>query len=348
MLVPPEELREIATAMFTRLGSPLEESRCVAESLVLAALRGYDSHGIMRIPQYVAYLKQGQVAPGAPFEILHESASTAHVDGNYGWGQVVARKAMALAVKKAKEHSVGTVVVRNSQHVNRLGEYPAIAAEAGMIGLAIINLFGGTAIEEVAPWGGLDPKMAPNPIAWSAPSGHGWPIVSDMTTSVVPEGKVRLAKYRGERLPDGCLIDSDGKPTTDPAKLYGPPPGALLPLGGLAGHKGFGLALLTEILGGALSGGGCVGDRKPLVGNGLFFQAIRIESFVPLEEFLDSVRRLRAWIKSSRLERGVAEIFLPGERAARTEARRRREGIPVEDRIWTEVCDLATELGVAA
>ncbi|HMJ62272.1 MAG TPA: Ldh family oxidoreductase, partial [Bryobacteraceae bacterium] len=156
-------LCSIGTRIFDRLGSPHEESRWVAETLVNSSLRGYDSHGILRIAQYAAYLQEGVVVPGARFEILRNTRSVALVDGHRGWGQVVARKAMQLAIEKAKRSSIGTVVVRNSQHVSRLGEYPAMAVPHGMIGLAIINIFGGVEVEKVAPWGGIDPKLAPNP-----------------------------------------------------------------------------------------------------------------------------------------------------------------------------------------
>jgi uncharacterized oxidoreductase len=195
--LPAAEIRDLGTRLFDALNSPHEESAWVAETLVNSSLRGYNGHGIMRIPQYVRYLQAGDVAPGAPFEILKQTPTMAIADAHRGWGQVAARRAMELAIAKARTHAVGTVVVRNSQHVSRLGEYPAMAAPHGMIGLAVINLYGGKEVEEVAPWGGIDPKLAPNPLAWAAPSGEEWPLCLDMTTSVIPEGKVRLARYHG-------------------------------------------------------------------------------------------------------------------------------------------------------
>jgi len=336
----------IGTRIFDRLGSPHEESCWVAETLVNSSLRGYDSHGVMRIAQYAAYLREGVVVPGAPFEILKNGPSMALVDGNHGWGQVVARKAMQLAIDKAKKSSVGTVVVRNSQHVARLGEYPAMAVPHRMIGLSVINLFGGSEVEKVAPWGGIDPKLAPNPIAWAAPSGRPWPMVLDMTTSVVPEGKVRLARYQKRQLPEGCILDASGNPSTNPDDFYGPPQGALLPLGGIAGHKGYGLAILTDLLGGALSGSGCAGQKKNPSGNGLFFQAINIADFVPMRDFLRDVRELANWIKSSRRQPGVKEIYMPGEGGYRMLEKRKREGIPMDEAIWEEILSIAKGLKI--
>jgi len=341
-----EHLQVLGTQLFDAAGSPHDESEKVSESLVYSSLRGYDSHGVMRFPQYVRYIQNGIVRPGAPFEIKKETANIAVVDGHFGWGQVVARKAMEMVIEKAKRCGVGTVVVSNSQHVGRLGEYPALAAAKGMIGLAIINLFGGKEVEEVAPWGGIDPRLAPNTIAWAAPCSEDWPIVFDMTTSVVPEGKVRLAKYKGRELPEGCIIDCNGLPTTNPNDFYGNPGGALLPLGGLAGHKGYGLAILTEVLGGALSGAGCAGQKKSRSGNGLFFEAINISDFHDLDEFIRTVRELRDWIKTSRKKPGFDEIYLPGEQAQRIHDQRLKEGIPVDEDIWKEIESTARELSV--
>jgi uncharacterized oxidoreductase len=340
------QLQALGTRLLDAAGSPHDESEWVSESLVHSSLRGYDSHGVMRFPQYVGYIQRGIVNPGAPFEIKKETSSIAVVDGHFGWGQVVARKAMELAIDKAKQCAVGTVVVTNSQHVGRLGEYPALAASRGMIGLAIINLFGGKEIEEVAPWGGIDPKLAPNPIAWAAPCSEDWPIVFDMTTSVVPEGKVRLAKYKGRELPEGCIIDSNGLPTTNPNDFYGNPGGALLPLGGLVGHKGYGLALMTEVFAGALSGAGCAGQKRSRSGNGLFFEAINISEFLDAEEFNKTVQGLRDWIKTSRKKPGFDEILLPGEQGQRTHDQRLKEGIPVDDDIWREIESVARDLHV--
>jgi uncharacterized oxidoreductase len=340
-----EELRRIGTLLLDTAGSPHAESEIVSGMLVRSSLAGHDSHGVLRLAPYVSQIKSGQLRPGAPFELVRETRAMAVIDGHQGWGPVVAHRAMEIAMDKARECSVGTVVVRGSQHIGRVGEYPAMAAGQQMIGLAAVNSHG-LGEEKVAPWGGLDRRLTPNPIAFAAPTGEEWPVLVDVTTSVVPDGKVRYALHAGQQLPVGSIIDHEGNPTTDPADLIGPPPGAILPLGGPVGHKGFGLGVMMELLGGALSGSGCSGQRTPDTGQGVFFQAINIADFVPYGEFIATVQELIAWIKSSRRQAGVDEILIPGEPEYRRARQRLKEGIPVADSIWDEIVQTAAELGV--
>lgn len=340
-----EEALQLAADILDAADSPPEESRYVAEVLVRANLAGHDSHGIVRLPQYVDAIRARTLRPGAPITVERETRATAILNGNRGWGPSVARRAMQLAIEKARAVGTGSVAVRGGQHVGRVGEYPTMAAAEGLIGMAFVNSFGyGGA---VVPFGGVEARLAPNPIAFAAPSGGEWPVLVDLTTSVVPEGKVRVARYAGRRLPEGCLIDAAGNPTTDPAVLYASPPGALLPLGGIVGHKGTGLAMMSELLGGVLSGAGTTARRGATGdGNGLFFQAINIADFIPLEEFIQTVQGVIAWVKSSRPAAGVDEVLVPGEPEYRTTQRRLREGIPVDDALWDALDQLASSLGV--
>ena len=196
------------------------------------------------------------------------------------------------------------------------------------------------------PWGGREARFGPNPIAFAAPSGHAWPILVDLTTSVMPEGKVRLAQVEGRSMPEGCLVDADGNPTTDPGVLYRNPRGALLPLGGPVGHKGTGLSLMSELLGGVLSGAGTAGPGAKDFGNGLCFQAINIADFLPLDEFLQTTQALSAWIKSSQPAAGFSEVLIPGEPEYRQTQRRERDGLAVDDHLWETISQLAGSLGV--
>jgi uncharacterized oxidoreductase len=341
-----EELQQVCTRILDAAGSPHEESEIVSQVLVHSNLVGHDSHGILRIPMYVGRIKSGQLRPGAPFEVERETRAVAVVNGHQGWGPVIARRAMQIAIEKARECSVGNVVVRGSQHIGRVGEYPTMAVAEQMIGLAVVNSHG-IGEESVAPWGGIDRRFTPNPIAFAAPSGAEWPVLMDITTSVMPEGKLRVVRYQGAQLPEGCIIDSEGNPATDPAAFYGPPPGALLPLGGVVGHKGHGLLVMTELLAGALSGAGCNGQQITETGNGVFFQAINVADFIPVDEFVETVRELIAWIKSSRPRPGVSEVLLPGELEYRAAQRRGEEGIPVEDAVWDDIVKAAQDLGVS-
>jgi hydroxycarboxylate dehydrogenase B len=343
-VLQPEEAMALGARMLEAAGSPPDESRYVTEVLVRANLAGHDSHGIIRLPQYIDNVRSGGLKPGAPITVVRETRATAVIDGNRGWGPVTARHAMALAIEKARAAGTGTVAVRGSQHIGRVGEYPTMAASQGLMGLAFVNSYAGGA--SVVPFGGLQGRFAPNPIAFAAPSGNDWPILVDLTTSVIPEGKVRVALYDNKPLPPGCLIDASGNPTTDPSVLYGNPPGALLPLGGVVGHKGTGLALMTELLGGVLSGAGIVGPATGQGGNGLCFQAINIADFQPLEEFIATTQRLITWIKSAPPAPGVTEILVPGEPEYRTAQRRKKEGIVLEDRTWEALTEAAALVGV--
>jgi len=339
-----EEALELAARLLDAAGSPPDESRYVAEVLVRANLAGHDSHGILRVPQYVDAIRAGGLRPGAPITVVRETRAAAVLEGNRGWGPVTARRAMLLAMEKARAVGTGTVVVRGCQHVGRVGEYPTMAAAENLIGLAFVNSYAGGGT--VVPFGGRQGRLAPNPIAFAAPSGEAWPILVDLTTSVIPEGKARVAVFENKQLPPGCLIDAAGNPTTDPNVLYGSPPGFLLPLGGPVGHKGTGLAMMAELLGGVLSGAGTAGPATNHGGNGLCFQAINIADFEPLEEFIAATQHLMAWIKSSAPAPGVAEVLMPGEPEYRTTQRRQREGIAVEDRLWEALSKTAEQVGV--
>lgn len=342
--IPPGDLQDIGTRLFDAVGSPHEESQAVSEVLVRASLMGHDSHGVMRFGQYVRQVRGGEIVPGAPFEIIKDTAAIAIVDGHNGWGVVIGRKAMDLAIAKARLSAVGTVVVRGCHHVGRLGEYPPRAAAQQMVGLAYANSPGGHG--HMAPWGGIDARLAPNTIAWAAPSGEKWPMMMDIATCVWPEGKLRMARYRNQPLPEGVIIDADGNPTTDPARFYGPPPGALLPFGGIVGHKGYALTILPDLLGGLLSGAGIKGRERAGTGNGLFFQALNITDFTPMEDFLEEVEVYARHIKSSRRAPGIDEILLPGEPEHRISLQREQNGIPVDDAIWEEIQRTAQELSV--
>src|SRR3990172_6066031 len=186
-----------------------------------------------------------------------------------------------------------------------------MAAAENMIGLAFANSRGG--IGPVAPWGGIDRRLKPNPLAFAAPSGEAWPVLVDMTATVVAGGKIKAALLDGKQLPEGSLIDHQGNPTNDPAVFFASPAGAMLPMGGPVGHKGYGLNIMADLLSGALSGSGCSGQDIGLTGNGLFLQAINIADFIDLKDFIATVQELIGWVKSSRKQSGVSEILFPGE-----------------------------------
>ncbi|MGL5095110.1 MAG: Ldh family oxidoreductase [Planctomycetia bacterium] len=336
----PDVLQRIAESLLLGMGASADEAFIVADHLVSSNLAGHDSHGVIRLPQYAQHAKDGQIKLGQAVEILRETPTTALMCGKYTWGQVVATKAMDLAVEKARANGCAAVAVRECYHVGRVGVYPLRAAEQGLIAKVWCN---GHGVVRVAPWGGTEPRLATNPIAIAIPTG-GRPVLVDITTSVVAEGKVRLAKNKGVSVPDGWLLDKNGLPTNDPADLY--TGGSLLPFGGAVGHKGFGLSLVVDLLGGAATGDGCGAMPGVAVGNGLLIEVVDPTCFQTRDEYLRSVDEFLAYVRGSKPKPGVSEILLPGEPEFRTEDERRKTGVSVDDGTWGQLQKLAGQLGV--
>lgn len=338
-----EALADVTARAVAALGSPAEEAAIIAGAMVGANLVGHDSHGILRLEQYARMVRSGEIVPGAPTTVVREAACTALLDGGWNFGQVVAHRAIELAIDKAQQYGTGTVSVRCANHLGRLGVFPLRAAARGMLCLAAVNNHGRGNL--VAPFGGTDGRLSTNPLAFACP-GVDQPILVDITTSVVAEGKVRLKKNAGQPVPEGWLIDAEGRPTTDPETLYGDPRGAILPFGGSVGHKGFALGVMVDLLSGALSGAGCSHSSTCRNGNAMFFSVVDIEKFVPLEEFREHARVLVEHLRASPPAPGFRTVLMPGEPEFREEARRRREGIAVDDVTWRQFAAWLSELGV--
>ena len=337
------QLRQSGSKIFQAAGVPADEAQVVAESLVNSNLAGHDSHGVIRIPQYISMVKSGGLVPGAQMKIIRENPNTAVLDGNWGFGQVMARKAMEMAIQKAETYSLASVAMSRSNHIGRLGEYPVIAAQKNMIGMITVNNHG--AAQCMSAWGGIGRRLSPNPVSIGLPTGTDDPVLLDITTAVVAEGKVRVRRNRGEKLPEGCIIDGEGKPSTDPNDFYGPPPGAILPFGGVVGHKGYGLGFVLDILAGALSGAGCSRAEAPRFGNAVFINVIKIENFVSIGDFKNHVDGLIEYVKSSPRMPGVDEILFPGEIEAKERKKRLESGIFIEDETWGQIAKTAEDLG---
>ena len=340
-----QQLHKVIADIFEAADVPAEEAQIVSQLCIDANLVGHDSHGVIRVSQYIDRVKSGGIRPGAPMEVESESPSHAVINGNWGFGQVIAQRAMSLAIRKAQSSAVSAISIYNCNHIGRLGSFTTMAADEGMVGMMMVNL-GGAALE-VAPFGGIDGRLATNPISIAAPRRDDEPIVLDITSSVVAEGKIKVAINRGEAVPLGWLINHKGEPTTDARDLNGPPPGALLPLGGIAGHKGFALGLMIDVLAGALSGAGCSGSGNTRSRNGVLIIVIDIARFAPLEDFYRRVDELVAYVKASPLAPGFDEILAPGEIESRQKGRRLREGIPIDDETWRQIQETAAAVGLA-
>jgi uncharacterized oxidoreductase len=264
------------------------------------------------------------------------------VDGQFGFGQVVGREATRWAIARARENGVCVLAIRRSGHLGRLGEYAEMAAEAGLVYFSFTNTHGGGIL--VAPHGGRERRLSANPIAAAAPLPGGAIMLMDISTSVIAEGKAKVARAQGKPLPPGCMVNSRGEPSTDAEEFYANPPGALLPFGG---HKGYALSMFAEVFAGALSGAGCSKSGAHLVANSLLAFFLDPARFSGGEFFGQEVGDLVQHVKSSPPMQGFAEILIPGEPEQREHDRRRQSGIPIDSETWSRITALAETLGVA-
>jgi uncharacterized oxidoreductase len=339
--LPAPKLQDLAARIFAALGAPGEDARWIATLLVRANLRGHDSHGVIRIPQYVGSVREGHTNPRPAITLTQETPTTAVVDGDLGFGQVVARRAAEVAIERAGRQGIAGVGVQRSNHIGRLADYVELAASRGLVGLMWTNA--ATAVS-VVPFGGVSRRLSTNPLAVAVPGPDGSVALSvDMATSIVAEGKVRVKRNRKEPLPEGWAIDEQGGSVTDSTAFYGPPRAGLLPM---AGHKGTALGLVVEVLGGILSGAGAIGAKSGPVLNGSFLVAIDVQRFLPLAEFTKQVSGLVEWVRSADPAPGTGRVMVPGEPEARTERERSAHGIPVEAETWRQIEEIAAELHV--
>ncbi len=331
-----EELTEICLSVFQKLNISTAEAEIVTKSMVDANRVGHDSHGVIHLAKYVRELEEGLIQPGAPTETLHESASISVLDGNWGFGPVIATRAVEMAIQKAKQTDISSVAVSRCNETGRLGGYACLAADAEMIGLLMANDHGGGTC--VAPYGGVEGRLSTNPMACAVPIERQYPIVLDMSTSVVASGKIRVKQHHNEALPHGWLVDAEGKSTTNPDDFYDVPPAALLPFGGtVSEHKGFGLSVIVDILSGALTGAGCSRDEDARVGNGLFVLVMNVASFRGFPGFSAEIERFVNYLKSAKRAAGVDAIRVPGERGWEEQRKREREGIPIDTETWAQI-----------
>jgi LDH2 family malate/lactate/ureidoglycolate dehydrogenase len=336
--LPASELEDLARRVLVAAGSPKTPARVVAESLVRSNLKGVDSHGIVRVAEYLAAIADGRIVAGAS-PVASEDGGIIQIDGRRSFGQVAARVAAERTAARAPDHGVAVGSVVHVHHVGRLGEYVELIADAGLVGLAFCNT--GPAGGRVAPFGGRRPALPTNPLAYAVPAAGRPPIVADFSTSAAAEGRVRLARQNGYEVPDGWIVDADGRPTRNPAALY--EGGALLPAGG---HRGYALALLVELLGGALAGAGCA-STGAVPGNGVVLIALAPGWWGDPGTFLSQVEAVARTLVAVDPAPGVDRVRLPGDIELEVEAERRRDGIPVPDATWAELAGHAGRLGVA-
>jgi LDH2 family malate/lactate/ureidoglycolate dehydrogenase len=333
-LLPPEDLIALAAVILVASGTAPEHAEVVARSLVEANVAGHDSHGVLRLMSYVEFVQRGDVQPSAEPAVAFERGAIARVDGRRGWGQLAAQLATATAVRLARSHGVGVVVVDRCGHVGRVGEYVETIAAAGFVGHALCNAEPAVA----APGTGVR-ALGTNPVAWAVPRGEGEPVLVDFATAELAEGKLRVAVSRGEQLKVPAVVDAQGRPSHDPATFYDG--GALVPFGG---HKGYALSVVAELLGrGFAAGAEDDGHDTPY---SLFILALDPAATVTAEGFLEAVD---AWCGDvrERAEASGAQVTLPGDPEARARADRRANGVPVPPAIWNALLELRDGLVAA-
>ncbi|MGE4003984.1 MAG: Ldh family oxidoreductase [Planctomycetaceae bacterium] len=338
------QLTTLSTRILEGAGVPAPEAQIVADELVGANLVGHDSHGVMRLMQYCKMIDDGVIKPGAKVEVTQDEPAYALIDGHFNFGQVIVGEALHLLLAKARSAGTATAMIRNSNHVGRLGSYTDRAASEGFAALMAVN---GPGPGGVAPFGGIDRKLGTNPISMAAPRTGG-NFVLDMTSSATAEGKLRVAFQKGEQVPPGMMIDGHGKPSTTPGDYYNEPCGAILPLGGpLLGHKGYGLSVMIDTFCGIVSGNGVCRTDLPPGCNGVWMYLIDIERFVPRAQFDAMIETYVQHLKSSRRMEGCDEILLPGEIELRRKRQREQDGVPIPDETWRQINELAERLGVS-
>lgn len=337
-----DHLRELTSAIFAAAGCSPAEAQRIAAHLVEANLVGHDSHGVIRVTSYVQWLRAGKVLANQTIQVVFENEVIAVVDGQFGFGQSIGEQAMQLGIEKSARHGVAVIALRCSGHLGRIGDWPLMAARSGKLSLHFVNTTGAGIL--VAPHGGIERRLSANPIAAGIPVAGASPLILDMSACTIAEGKIRVALNKGVAVPENCLIDARGRPTTDPRVFYANPPGAIL---SIAGHKGYGLAILCEVLAGALTGGGCSNPQNAdRVLNGMLSIILDPAFFQSDPTFAAEIQRFIAWVKSSEKTTPDGEILMPGEIEERTKTQRLREGIDIDETTWSQFLKTAEAVGL--
>ena len=339
-----KQWQKITSALFMAAGATQANAERVAESLVDNNLAGHDSHGVIRIIQYLQAIEAGQLDPAGEPAVLHETPSSAMVDGKWTFGQVGAKIAMQKAIEMAKVQGIAISALVRAYHIGRLGEYSEMAHDVGMIAMVTVGGLGQGEVRTtggVAPYGGARPALSTNPISFGFPAGSEPPVMSDFATSAVAAGKVKLARAKGEPLPPNCILDRDGKPSTDPEDYFN---GGVLTTFGA--HKGYALAVVVDILGQALTGADTCrnpegkGSGAYMVAGSVFI-AIDAGLFRPKEEYAATADAIIRRIKAIPPAVGFKEVLLPGEPEQRSKVQRLREGFGLPKKSWETIREQA-------
>jgi len=341
MLITTEKLTEFAKQVFVSLGTNEDKAQEVADHLVEANLKGHDSHGVGMIPNYVHGALAGNLQVNADATVVKDKGAVLLVDGQFGYGQVVGRQATDMGIKRARETGIACVGSRNNHHLGRIGTYGEHCASAGLISIHFVNVVGHAPF--VSPWGGRDKRLQTNPFCAVVPT-QGDPIVLDMATSAIALGKVRVANMKGVPVPDDSLFDAEGVPTNNASAIA--EGGSLAPFGK---HKGYGLAIMCELLGGGLAGEWTMQDvdkQQSRTINHMLMFILDPDLFGGATGFQREVEGMADWLHSAAPAKGFDRVRLPGEPERESMAERTAEGIPIDDQSWSAICDAARSAGL--
>lgn len=345
MLITAPKLSTFVETIFTTIGARNEFAQEVANHLVEANLKGHDSHGVGMSPAYVNNIKADLLKMDAEATVAKDNGAVLVIDGQSGFGQVVGRQACDIAIERVQSTGVACVGVRNCHHLGRIGTYAEHCAAAGLVSLHMVNVVGHNPI--VSPFGGREPRFTTNPFTCAVPRKNDAPIVLDMATSSIAMGKVRVAHEAGNKVAEGALLDHEGTPTNDPDVMYQKPFGSLGPFGN---HKGYGLAVMCELLGGALAGEWTAQpehERGHNIINHMFLLVVDPAAFGGLESFQHETDAMIDYVKSSAPAKGVDKVRVPGEPERESRARRLADGIPIDDNSWAGLLAAAKAAGMS-
>jgi len=330
--VTRSDMRTVAARILANVGTPDERALSVAESLVKAQEVGHASHGVIRLVEYVSFVQKGTVITDATPSVISDRGATAMIDGSWGWGQIACKFAVGILKKKTEEFGTATITIKNVNHIGRLGEYVENLASDGLVAMMWCN-----SDPSVAAFGGRERLFGTNPFAAAIPS-EGEPMVIDFATAASAEGKLRVARANGQKIPLGIVVDKDGKESTEPEAFYSG--GALLPFGG---HKGYCMSLLIELVGGALSGGHPSTTQAYSRGNGTVLTAYDPKFFAGDQGFADDIKESVKKIKSTTPVDPKRPVLLPGEVESQFRARN-SSAITISEAIWKQITELDASL----
>ncbi|MBS0206803.1 MAG: Ldh family oxidoreductase [Planctomycetes bacterium] len=340
--ISADSLRPFAAALFQAAGISAAESKIVADSLVESNLCGHESHGVVRVREYLDFLARGAVRANVELQVLSQTASLVVCDGQLGFGQIQMHRLIELLQPMAREQGLACGTIRRCGHVGRLGEWVERLAQNKLAGLMSVNDNG--VLMCVAPPGGKQARISTNPLAIGVPT-NAEPLVLDISTSMVANGKIRVAQIAGQTCPDGWLLDANGQPTNDPSTRFADPPGTILPMGG---YKGFGLGLMLDILTGGLSGGFCPpAPAGEFECNNVLLIAFDPARFDGLNHFISQSQGLSDFVRETPPAEDSNPIRLPNDRSRQTRQTRLAHGIPLDEGTWSQLVALADRLEIS-